>query len=50
MKKSILSVALCLLATLTITAQSVDKAKVTTNADAAAKAGEDLKKLEAKLK
>ena len=46
MKKSILSVALCMLATLTMTAQSVDKAKVTTNADAAAKAGEDLKKLE----
>ena len=47
MKKSILSVALCMLATLTMTAQSVDKAKVTTNAEAAAKAGEDLKKLEA---
>lgn len=47
MKKSILSVALCMFAALTMTAQEVDKAKVTGNADAAAKAGADLKKLEA---
>lgn len=47
MKKSILSVAVCLMAALTMTAQTVDKAKVTGNADAAAKAGADLKKLEA---
>ena len=46
MKKSILSVALCLFAALTMSAQGVDKAKVKGNADAAAKAGEDLKKLE----
>lgn len=46
MQKKFLSVALCLLAALTMSAQDVDKAKVTTNADAAAKAGEDLKKLE----
>ena len=45
-KKSILSVALCLMAALTMTAQEVDKAVVTGNADAAAKAGADLKKLE----
>ena len=47
MQKKFLSVALALLATLTMTAQTVDKAKVTGNADAAAKAGDDLKKLEA---
>jgi hypothetical protein len=46
MRKSILSVALCLMAALTMTAQEVDKAVVTGNADAAAKAGADLKKLE----
>ena len=45
MRKSILSVALAMMATLTMTAQTVDKAKVTTNADAAAKAGESLKGL-----
>ena len=46
MQKKFLSVALCLLAALTMTAQEVDKAKVTGNAEAAAKAGDDLKKLE----
>lgn len=46
MKKIIFSVALCILSTLTMTAQTVDKSKVTSNADAAAKAGADLKKLE----
>lgn len=46
MKKTILSVALCMFAALTMTAQEVDKAKVTGNADAAAKAGDNLKKLE----
>lgn len=46
MKKSILSVALCMLAALTLNAQEVDKATVTGNAEAAAKAGGDLKKLE----
>ena len=46
MSKKILSVALCLMAVLTMSAQEVDKAKVTGNADAAAKAGADLQKLE----
>ena len=46
MQKKFLSVALCLLAALTMNAQQVDKAKVTGNADAAAKAGADLQKLE----
>ena len=46
MRKSILSLSLCLFAALTLCAQEVDKAKVTGNAEAAAKAGEDLKKLE----
>ena len=46
MSKKILSVVLALVAALTMTAQTVDKAKVTTNADAAAKAGESLKGLE----
>ena len=46
MKKTFLSVAICLMAALTINAQQVDKAKVTGNAEAAAKAGDDLKKLE----
>jgi hypothetical protein len=45
MQKKFLSVALCLLAALTMNAQDVDKEKVTTNADAAAKAGADLQKL-----
>jgi len=47
MQKKFLSVALCLMAALTMTAQDVDKAKVTGNAEAAAKAGADLQKLEA---
>ena len=47
MQKKFFSVALALVAALTMTAQTVDKAKVTDNADAAAKAGADLKKLEA---
>ena len=46
MRKSILSVALGMFAALTLCAQEVDKAVVTGNADAAAKAGADLKKLE----
>ena len=46
MSKKILSVAFCLMAALTIVAQDVDKATVTGNADAAAKAGADLQKLE----
>ena len=46
MKRTILSVALCMMTALTMTAQEVDKAKVTGNADAAAKAGADLQKLE----
>ena len=46
MNRKILSVALCLMAALTMSAQGVDKATVTNNADAAKKAGEDLKKLE----
>lgn len=46
MRKSILSLSLCLFAALSLCAQEVDKAKVTTNADAAAKAGADLQKLE----
>ena len=46
MRKSILSVALCLFAALSLCAQEVDKAVVTGNADAAAKAGADLQKLE----
>jgi len=46
MRKSILTVALCLMAALTMNAQTVDKATVTGNAEAAAKAGADLKKLE----
>ena len=43
MKKTILSVALAFVTALTMTAQTVDKAKVTSNAEAAAKAGEGLK-------
>ena len=46
MRKSILSVALCLFAAFNLCAQEVDKAVVTGNADAAAKAGADLQKLE----
>ena len=45
MKKTILSLSLCLLAVMPMAAQMVDKDKVTANAEAAAKAGEDLKKL-----
>lgn len=45
MSKKILTVAFCLMAALTIAAQDVDKATVTGNADAAAAAGADLKKL-----
>ena len=47
MQKRFLFVALALVAALTMTAQVVDKAKVTGNADAAKKAGESLKGLEA---
>ena len=47
MQKKFLSVALCLMAALTMTAQEVDKAKVTGNVEAAEKAGADLKSLEA---
>ena len=47
MSKKILSVAICLMAALTMSAQDVNKATVTSNADAAAKAGADLQKLEA---
>lgn len=46
MQKKFLFVALALVAALTITAQNVDKAKVTGNAEAAKKAGADLQKLE----
>ena len=46
MKKTFLSIALCLLASLSMTAQEVDKAVVEEKAEAAAKAGEELKKLE----
>lgn len=46
MQKKFLSVAFALMAALTMTAQDVDKAKVTANAEAAAKAGADLQKLE----
>ncbi len=43
MKKTFLSMMLCLMAVATVSAQAVDKAKVTSNADAAAKAGDALK-------
>ncbi|MBQ2068282.1 MAG: DUF3078 domain-containing protein [Paludibacteraceae bacterium] len=43
MKKTILSVMLCLMAVATVSAQAVDKSKVTGNADAAAQAGDALK-------
>ncbi len=46
MQKRFLFVALALVAALTMTAQEVDKAKVTGNADAAKKAGDALKGLE----
>ena len=46
MKRTFLSVALCMMAALSMSAQEVDKAVVTENAEAAAKAGDDLKKLE----
>ena len=46
MKKTILSVALALLTVLSVSAQTVDKSTVTSNAEAAAKAGADLKKLD----
>ena len=46
MSKRILSVALCVFAALAMTAQEVDKAVVTGNADAAKNAGADLQKLE----
>ena len=46
MQKRFLFVALALVAALAMTAQEVDKAKVTGNADAAKKAGESLKGLE----
>lgn len=46
MKKQFLSLSLCLIAAMTLSAQEVDKALVTGNAEAAAKAGADLKKLE----
>ncbi len=43
MQKKFISLALCLLAALTMSAQEVDKAKVTTNAEAAKKAADALK-------
>jgi len=46
MQKKFFSLSLCLLAAITLCAQDVDKATVTGNADAAAAAGADLKKLE----
>ena len=46
MNKKFISLSLCLIAAMTLSAQQVDKATVTGNADAAAKAGADLKKLE----
>ena len=46
MRKQFLSVALCLFAALSLSAQEVDKAVVTGNADAAQTAGGDLQKLE----
>ena len=46
MQNRFLFVALALVAALTMTAQEVDKTKVTGNADAAKKAGESLKGLE----
>ncbi|MBQ6764406.1 MAG: DUF3078 domain-containing protein [Paludibacteraceae bacterium] len=46
MKKTILSLSLCLLTVLPMSAQVVDKEKVTANAAAAEKAGADLQKLE----
>ena len=46
MKKTILSLSLCVLTVLPMSAQVVDKEKVTANAAAAEKAGADLQKLE----
>ncbi len=46
MRKSILSLSLCLFGTMMMTAQEVDKTVVTGNAEAAAKAGADLQKIE----
>ena len=46
MQKKILSLSLCMFAAITLSAQDVDKATVTGNADAAAAAGADLQKLE----
>lgn len=46
MNKKFISFTLCLIAAMTLSAQQVDKAKVTTNAQAAADAGDALKKLE----
>ena len=46
MKRTILSVALAIMTMVAVSAQTVDKSTVTSNADAAAKAGADLQKLE----
>ena len=46
MKKTILSVVMAMMTMLAVSAQTVDKATVTGNADAAEKAGADLQKLE----
>ncbi len=46
MQRKFISLSLCLFAALTLSAQDVDKATVTGNAEAAAKAGSDLQKLE----
>ena len=46
MKKTILSVVMAMITMFAVSAQTVDKATVTGNADAAAKAGADLQKLE----
>ena len=46
MKKTLFTMSLCLLTTLGMLAQEVDKGVVVEKAEAAAKAGEDLKKLE----
>ncbi len=46
MNKKFISLTLCMITALTLSAQTVDKATVTGNADAAAKAGADLQKLE----
>ena len=46
MRKTIFTLSICLLAATTLFANQVNKATVTGNADAAAKAGGDLKNLE----